>query len=89
MLKRHKISVPECSLQIDVDGVRLAVAREGSASVSKFEAGHAAFLEQREAFIREFLNFIRSLDKTAPQTSFAAPIKYRGEGYERSNSACR
>jgi hypothetical protein len=58
-------------------------------SLTKFGAGHAAFLEQPEAFIREFLNFITSLDKTAPQTNFAAPIKYQGEGYERSNSEYR
>jgi pimeloyl-ACP methyl ester carboxylesterase len=30
MLKRYKTGVPEGSLQIDLDSVRLAVAREGS-----------------------------------------------------------
>jgi hypothetical protein len=71
---------PEGSLQI--------ARRMKQVSLTKFDAGHAAFLEQPEAFIREFLNFITSLDKTAPQTNFAQ-IKYQGEGYERSNSAYR
>lgn len=34
-----------------------------NASVSKFEAGHAAFLEQPQQFVREFLQFAESLGR--------------------------
>ena len=35
------------------------------ASVTKFDAGHAAFLEQPEEFVREFLKFAKSLEDPA------------------------
>jgi pimeloyl-ACP methyl ester carboxylesterase len=43
------------------------------ATVTKFDAGHAAFLEQPEAFVREFLKFAETLESpTIPQVACRA-----------------